>query len=123
MADTVFLEGLELYCVVGVHEWERHATRRLRLDLEIEHDCAAAGASDDLADALDYHAAAKIVQRLVEGSSFRLVESLAARVADAILAGFPAAASVRVRVRKPDPVRWVGAAGVEIVRTRGTGRA
>lgn len=118
MADTVFLEGLELYCVLGVHQWERHATRRVRLDLEIEHDCTAAAGSDDVGDALDYHAAAKIVQRLVEGSSFRLVETLAERVAGAILEAFPGAAQVRVRVRKPDPVRWVAAAGVEIVRAR-----
>jgi FolB domain-containing protein len=118
MSDRVFIEGLELYCVIGVHEVERRNTRRVRIDLEIDADCRAAGESDDVADALDYHAVAKSVQRTVEGSSFRLLEALAESIATTVLSEFPAAAGVRVRVAKPGMLRWVDSVGVEIARRR-----
>ena len=60
----------------------------------------------------------KRVQQLVEGSSFQLVETLAERIAAAILADFPRADSVTVRVAKPGAVRFAEAVGVEIERKR-----
>lgn len=119
MTDRVFIAGLELHCVLGVHEFERRGTRRVCIDLEIEADCAAAGRSDDVSDALDYHAVAKAVQRVVEGSAFRLVEALAERVASTVLAEFPPARGVRVRVGKPGAVRAADTVGVAIERRRG----
>lgn len=119
MGDRVFVSGLELYCVVGVNDWERQVMQKVRIDLEMEADCRAAGDSDDIGLALDYRAVAKRVQSLVEASSFRLVEALAESVAATVLREFPRAASVRVRVAKPGAVRWTESVGVEITRTRG----
>ena len=118
MGDRVFVEGLEFYCVLGVHEFERRGTRRVCIDLDIESDCRTAGHSDDVGDALDYHAVAKLVQRIVEGSSFRLVEALAESIASAVLADFPRAESLRVRVAKPGAIRWADTVGVVIERRR-----
>ena len=121
--DTVFLEGLELYCVIGVHKWERQATRRVRLDVDVEFDCRPAGVSDEIADAVDYRAVAKAVQRLVEGSTFRLVEALAESVASGLLESFPQATRIRVRLAKPEAINWVAAAGVDITRRRDGARS
>jgi len=118
MADRVFVRGLELYCVVGIQTWERQVMQKVRLDLEIEADCRSAGVSDDTAKALDYRAVAKHVQKLVEASSYQLVEALAEATAAEVLAHFPAARSVKVRVEKPGAVRFSESVGVEIVRER-----
>jgi dihydroneopterin aldolase len=118
MADRVFVQGLELYCVIGARDWERHTMQKVRIDLEFETDCRSAGISDDAADALDYRAAAKTAQSVVEGSSFVLVEALAERIAAALLEQFPRATTVRVRLGKPGAVRWAETVGVDISRKR-----
>jgi dihydroneopterin aldolase len=118
MGDRVFVEGLELYCVIGLQPWERQVMQKVRIDLAMEADCRPAGATDDPALALDYKAVSKRVQQLVEGSAFQLVEAMAERIAEAILTEFAAAASVRVRVAKPGAVRFAEAVGVEIERRR-----
>jgi dihydroneopterin aldolase len=118
VADRVFVQGLELYCVIGLQAWERQVMQKVRIDLVMTTDCRAAAASDDPALALDYRAVSKRVQQLVEGTSFQLVEALAEKIAAAVLAEFPRAASVSVRVGKPGAVRFAEVVGVEIERSR-----
>jgi dihydroneopterin aldolase len=118
MADRVFVQGLELYCVIGVQAWEREVMQKVRIDLQMTADCRPAAAADDPSLALDYKAVSKRVQHLVEGSSFQLVETMAEGIATAILADFPRAGSVKVRVAKPGAVRFSEAVGVEIERFR-----
>ena len=118
MADRVFVQGLELYCVIGLQPWERQVMQKVRIDLTMDADCRAPAGSDDPALALDYKAVTKRVQQLVEGSSFLLVETLAGRIASTILADFPLAWSVTVRLAKPGAVRFAEAVGVEIRRER-----
>ena len=118
MADTVFVHGLEVYCIIGLQPWERQVMQRVRIDLTLETDCRPAGAADDASRALDYRAVSKRVLQLVEGSSFQLVEALAERIAAAILAEFPRAMALRVRLGKPGAVRYAESVGVEIERRR-----
>jgi dihydroneopterin aldolase len=118
MTDRVFVQGLELYCVIGIQAWEREVMQKVRIDLQMTADCRPAAASDNASLTLDYRAVSKRVQHLVEGSSFQLVETLAEAIAAAILADFPRAGSVRVRVAKPGAVRFSEAVGVEIERLR-----
>ena len=121
MGDTVFVQGLELYCVIGVQPWERQVMQKVRIDLSMDVECRDAAASDDPTHALDYRAVSKRVQHVIEGSSFRLVEALAERIAAAVLAEFPSAAAVRVRIAKPGAVRFAEEVGVEIERHRPQG--
>jgi dihydroneopterin aldolase len=118
MADRVFVHGLELYCVIGLQPWEREVKQKVRIDLEMTADCRPAAANDNGSFALDYRAVSKRVQQLVEGSSFLLVETLAERIAAAILGEFPRADSVTVRVTKPGAVRFAEGVGVQIDRNR-----
>jgi len=118
MTDHVFVAGLELYCVIGVQPWERQVKQKVRIDLELEADCRPAGGGDDPTLALDYKAVAKRVQQLVEGSSFQLVEALAERIASALLAEFPRANSLKIRLSKPGAVRYAESVGVAIERRR-----
>ncbi len=118
MSDSVFVQGLELYCVIGLQPWERQVKQKVRIDLSMETDCRPAALADDAAAALDYKAVSKRVQLLVEGSEFLLVETLAETIATAVLAEFPRAESVRVRLAKPGAVRFAEVVGVEIERRR-----
>jgi len=118
MPDRIFIAGLEVYCIIGLQAWERQVKQKLHIDLTLETDTREAAASDTVADALDYRAVSKRVLELVEGSAFQLVETLAERVAATVLAEFPRARALTVRVAKPGAVRFSESVGVEIHRTR-----
>lgn len=123
MTDRLLLRGLTFHGHHGVSEAERDVGGRYVVDLDLECDLAPAGATDDLADTVNYAAVARTVVGVGTGESFRLVEALAEAMATAVLSAFPVSA-VTVRVTKtPPPVRGVilKAAGVEIRRLRGTG--
>ncbi|NLO78786.1 MAG: dihydroneopterin aldolase [Xanthomonadaceae bacterium] len=115
--DYVFLRGLKVDTVIGVYQWERRIRQTLLLDLELGTNVAAAAASDDIAKALDYYAVAVRVREFVESSEFRLVETLAERVAEMVLTEFPAD-WLRLTVSKPGAIRDCAAVGVHLERRR-----
>ena len=63
MTDIVFIEGLRVDALIGVYTHERVARRPLVFDIEMRFDTRIAALSDQLSDALDYHA---VSMRLVE---------------------------------------------------------
>jgi dihydroneopterin aldolase len=120
MADRVFLQGLRFHGHHGVGAAEREIGGRYHVDVWLTGNLAAAGHSDELADTVDYAAVARLVHEIGTTRRFRLLESLAHALAEAILDGFPVDAA-RVRVRKEYPPLagvLAAAAGVELTRTR-----
>jgi dihydroneopterin aldolase len=120
VTDRIVLHDLAFVARHGVHADERRYAQPFHVDVELELDLAPAGASDDLAATVDYAAVVGRVRAVVEGPGVDLVETLAARIAAAVLDAYPVDAVV-VRVRKPGvdlgvPAAW---AGVEIRRVRG----
>jgi 7,8-dihydroneopterin aldolase/epimerase/oxygenase len=97
MSVLVELHGLELPGRHGALDRERETEQRFLYDVELElHEPAG----DELVDTVDYREVVRVV-RETSATHFELLESLAAAVADGLLARFPAI-SARVRVRKPD---------------------
>lgn len=102
----VELHGLEVFGRHGVTEEERERGQTFLFDVQLEVSDAAV--SDRLEDAVDYNDVAACAREVSDGKQFALLETLAAAVADEIVARFPVA-RVRVRVRKPE-VRPAGLA-------------
>jgi dihydroneopterin aldolase len=98
MSVTVEIQGLEVFGHHGVEEDERRDGQRFLYD--VDFDVADGVLSDRIEDAVDYREVVAIVRR-VSDRPFRLLEALAAAVADVIVAELPVE-RVRVRVRKPD---------------------
>ena len=117
MADRVEISGLRANCIIGVDESERLARQPVEIDIALDVDLAAAGASDDIADAVDYRSLAEAVVAAVESSSYLLIEALATRVADICLAENKVAA-VEVTLKKPGALPMADYAAVVIRRTR-----
>ena len=121
------LEGMTFFGYHGVSLAEKELGQRFVVDVEILTDLAAAGRSDDLAQTVNYAQVYRLVKEVVEGPSLNLIEAVAERIADVLLA-LQRVEAVRVRVRKPwAPIRGsvLSAAAVEIERKRidGGGRA
>ena len=100
--DRIELRGLRVLGTHGVLAEEQQRPQPFELDLDVVVDTAAAAVSDDLADAVDYAALAAAAVDVVAGRPHRLLESLAAAVADAVLAR-PGVRQVTVAVRKLRP--------------------
>ncbi len=113
--DKVFIDHLEIYCTIGVYEWEKKITQKLIVDLEMDFDNQAAGEQDDIKLALDYSAVSKRVTEMVSNQPIQLVEAVAERIAQLLLTEFPIL-RVRVKVMKPGAVVNARCVGVEIVR-------
>jgi 7,8-dihydroneopterin aldolase/epimerase/oxygenase len=120
MSDQVFVSGLVIHAHHGVMEHESKVGQRFVLDLELSIDLKDAVRSDKLVDTVSYSAIVESASRAFTAQSYRLVEAAAGAVADALLAGFARATSVRVTVRKPHaPIAAIFSdVGVTLVRGR-----
>lgn len=117
MTDTIFLRGLAVECIIGFIDWERRVKQTVVIDLELPVDCAKASVRDDVDDTLDYKRVAKRVIAFVEASEFKLVETLAHRLALLILEEFDVA-WIRLSINKPGAIRGSRDVGVAIERHR-----
>jgi dihydroneopterin aldolase len=97
---VVRLRGLECFGRHGVHAAERELGQRFVVDLTVELARCPGAESDDLADTVDYAALADAVVAIVAGPPVRLLELLAALIAEQVLRE-PLASVVEVTVRKP----------------------
>src|SRR5664279_2225025 len=101
--DHITLHGLKTDCIIGFIDWERRVRQTVVLDLAFPCDCLRAARTDDVADTVDYKRVAKRVLAFVEASEFHLIETLAQRVAEIMLAEF-SLAWVRVNINKPGAI-------------------
>jgi 7,8-dihydroneopterin aldolase/epimerase/oxygenase len=116
-SDIIFLRGLEIECIIGFIDWERRVKQTIVIDLELPVDCRTASIRDEVDDTLDYKKVAKHVIAFVEASEFKLVETLAHRLALVLLEEF-GIAWVRLSVNKPGAIRGSRDVGMAIERTR-----
>ena len=126
--DRITLSGIDVYAHHGVHPAERELGQRFVVDLELYGDWSEAAHSDQLKAALDYVGVHRRVREVTAGTSFQLLEALAAAICEALLRDHPVERVV-VTVQKPNPPipnflgrvavtldrdrRWLGTAGGE----------
>jgi 7,8-dihydroneopterin aldolase/epimerase/oxygenase len=115
--DVIFLRALTAECIIGFIDWERRVKQTIVVDLELPVDCARAALSDDVQDTVDYKKVAKRVLAFIEASEFKLVETLAHRLALVLLEEF-GIEWVRISLNKPGAIRNSRDVGVTIERTR-----
>jgi dihydroneopterin aldolase len=105
----------------GVNEREKVERQRFEVDVELVLDLRPAGIHDDLDRTVDYRGVYDATRRIVESTSFDLIEALAEAVAAEVLAADALVDEVVVRIRKPE-VQLGGPldhASVAITRRRG----
>lgn len=103
MTDMVWLNGVECKVKVGVPASERSRRQKILVDVGLETDIRPAAARDDFRRAIDYWAVEKLVRAEAEAGERALVETLAERLAAAVLAR-TAADAVTIRVHKTPAV-------------------
>ena len=101
---------------VGITEEERLKKQNVIFDIEILCDLSRAGSTDDFDQTIDYYSLKKDIATVVTKNKFKLLESLAEKVASLILKNYRVF-SVTLAVKKEkysqNPVL-----GIEISRER-----
>lgn len=107
----VEVHGLELFGRHGVNDEERRDGQTFFVDVSVH---MPEPKEDTIDSAVDYRRVRDVVRGVNDSRSYRLLETLAAAVADALVAELPVE-RVHVRVRKPG-VAWAEWTAVSVER-------
>jgi dihydroneopterin aldolase len=101
--DRLSLLGMRFEALHGVLASEKVDPQPFEVDLVLHVDLDDAARTDALDDTVDYRGLHELVDSIVMGPSFDLIEGLAGAIARAVLAGTDPrrVGAVVVRVRKP----------------------
>jgi dihydroneopterin aldolase/2-amino-4-hydroxy-6-hydroxymethyldihydropteridine diphosphokinase len=120
MADRVFVSNLCLHGRHGVFPEEARLGQKFFLDIACDFDSEDCTRDDDVRCAVNYATICEVAASVSEGGPFKLIETLADRIASAVLDRFFRVSCVVVRIRKPSaPIAFaLDHVGVEITRER-----
>ncbi len=100
MSDTIRIEGVRALGCHGVLAEERTYDQPFVVDIDMDMDIGLACVTDDVTNTISYADVAQDAVDVITGESVNLIETLAGRIADKILARGPLA--VTVTVHKPE---------------------
>lgn len=102
--DVIRIDGIRAFGRHGADPGERDAAQPFDVTVVIEADLSPAAGSDDLKDAIDYSVVREAIARIIESTSFRLIERLAAEIARAVLDD-SRVANAEITIAKPGVLR------------------
>jgi len=96
--SKITISDLEVFYRVGVPDEERAHPQRLLITVDMNFDFSSAATSDRITKTIDYYQVAQQILGLGAERSWKLIEKVAADVADLVLSEFhPAAVTVIVK--------------------------
>ncbi len=98
----IALEGLEFFAFHGYYDEEQKIGNKYGVDLYLKTDLHAAGASDKLAETVNYEVLYRLTLQEMQQPA-RLLEHLAHRILDRLMLEFPQVRQARVSVSKFNP--------------------
>ena len=111
----LILSGLTAFGYHGNNPAERKLGQTFTADLEVTLDTRKAAATDKVEDTISYPLLEKTARTVLEGKPANLLETVAERIAAALLK-HPGVIQVTVRVTKRPPLLNLDAFSVEITR-------
>lgn len=114
--DKIFIQGLELFALIGAYAQERNQKQKIILDLELSIDAKNASLHDSLTKTVDYDYLIKQVNICVSTTEFFLIETLAEHIAQYILKEFNVH-WLQLCLTKPNAIANAKKVGIIIERT------
>ncbi len=96
--SKIKIVDLEVFYCVGVTDAERAQPQRLLLTVDMTFDFSVAAVSDRITKTIDYFAVSQQLLEFGKGRSWKLIEKVAANVADLVVSDYkPEAVTVEVK--------------------------
>jgi FolB domain-containing protein len=115
--DRVFIKDLLVRGIIGINDWEREKPQDILINIVIYTDLTKAGQTDNIGNSVNYRTISKKAQARAETAQRLTVEALAADIAEICLQE-KGVVKARVKVEKPNAVRFASSVGVEVERSR-----
>ena len=114
--EQIHITGLSVDTLIGVYDWERKRTTRLKLTLALSVDLSQAMNSDDVRDTIDYAAVAAHCQTFAQQSQYELLEAFGASLMASLLDNF-SVEKIELTVEKPGILPDAESVAVSMART------
>lgn len=117
--DKIIIQGIVFYGYHGLTLAEQELGQKFLVDVELHLDLRPAGISEHLVDTINYKEVYDLVKWIEQKKKYRLIETLASDIAQAIL-DKTQTVEVVVRVKKPQvPIAGiVDYVAVEVTRRK-----
>jgi dihydroneopterin aldolase len=116
--DRIHIRDLRVMGIIGVRPDERLDPQEILVNATLWVDTAAAAASDDIADTVNYRTVNKALIAHIEAGRPMLVERLAQELVEVCFATDRRIRAVEMTVEKPGALRSARSVGITIHRSR-----
>lgn len=99
--DCISIKNLEVFSKQNVFDAGNTLGQKFAIDMSIYFDTRKASLSDDIDKSINYDSVCHFINAFVKGHNFRLIETLAQRLAEDILIEYPTICEIDVTVKKP----------------------
>ena len=120
--DKIIISQLEVISNHGVLDAEKVLGQKFYVSIELALDLQKAGISDDIRETINYAEVCDMVVRLMQNSTYNLIETCAEKIAESLLKTHTNVNEVTVTIEKPHaPIKHsFGNVAVLIIRKRET---
>ncbi|MCI8306733.1 MAG: prephenate dehydratase [Lachnospiraceae bacterium] len=99
--DVITVDELEVFAYHGVMPEENVVGQKFCVSVSMYTDIAEAGRRDDIDMTVNYAGVCEDIKKFVEGNTFRLIESVAQKLADMLLKKYKTVHKITVEIKKP----------------------
>lgn len=99
--DHIVITDLEVYANHGVLNEEQKLGQKFLVSVDMSLDFSSAAAGDDLNKTINYAAVAEVISAYMKENTFKLIETVADRLATKLMTMFTRIAKITVTVKKP----------------------
>lgn len=99
--DQIKIENLKIFAYHGVFEEERDKGQNFYVNAVLYTDTRSAAVNDDVEYTTDYGEVCHVIKETMTANTYYLIETVAEKVAEAILVNYPKIDAVDIEIRKP----------------------
>lgn len=117
--DKIYIDNLKIFAHHGVYDFENEKGQYFYVNATLYTDLSRAGREDNLELSTNYGEVCSLIYRVVTENTYKLIETVAEKVAGEILRNFPLIKSIDIEVRKPNAPIDMEFESVSVKITRG----
>ena len=99
--DKITIQNLQVFANHGVYPEETKLGQKFLVSAELYTDIRTAGRSDDLDNSTNYGVVCQEITRYMKENTFKLIESVAERLAEHLLLTYPLVRGISLEIKKP----------------------